>query len=141
MCLMSSFAEKFYNCSAAYLFKLYEMIVMGFKAIHLAEIPLENVEKEGFKGTRVRWLITKEDGAENFAMRYFEIAPKGASALHTHKWEHEVFILDGSCLVVCGNEKKKVGPSYVVFIPPNVPHCFKNVGEKPLKFLCLVPYM
>lgn len=34
-------------------------------------------------------------GAENFAMRLFEIQPRGYSPLHQHDWEHEVFILEG----------------------------------------------
>jgi quercetin dioxygenase-like cupin family protein len=50
-------------------------------------------------------LITKEDGAENFAMRCFEIMPGGQSAHHAHNWEHEAFVLDGQELVVCGDKE------------------------------------
>jgi quercetin dioxygenase-like cupin family protein len=35
------------------------------------------VEVEGAKDAGIRWLISKEDGAENFAMRIFEIEPGG----------------------------------------------------------------
>jgi len=111
-----------------------------FKAVHYTDIPGEKVEDGASKGVVVRWLITKDDGAENFAMRYFEVEPGGQTALHSHNWEHEVFIIDGRCLVVCGDSEREVSPGYVVFLSPNVKHCLKNLGERKLRFLCLIPY-
>lgn len=113
---------------------------MGFKARHYSEIRADEVAQEDVKGIKIRWLIAKSDGAPNFAMRYFEMAPGGFSPHHSHKWEHEVFVLDGDCIVVCGNEQKQVGPGWVVFIPPGAMHQFKNSGNEVLKFLCLVPH-
>lgn len=116
------------------------MTSLGFKAVHFTKIKAQEVEEPEFKGVKVRWLITEDDDAKNFAMRYFEIEPGGQSARHSHSWEHEVFILDGRCLVFCGNEEKTIGPGFVVFIPPNVPHYFKNLEDETLRFLCLIPY-
>jgi len=113
---------------------------LGFKAVHFTETDREDVKEPGFKEVQVRWLITRDDGAENFAMRYFEIGVGGKSAHHAHDWEHEVFILDGEGLVVCGDEKRRVGPGYAIFIPPDVPHHFENLGDDTLGFLCLIPY-
>ena len=39
---------------------------------------------EGASKVKVRWLISKEIGAENFAMRLFEIGAGGYTPLHTH---------------------------------------------------------
>jgi len=113
---------------------------MSFKAVHFTQVELEKVEKEGFEGIKVRWLISEKDGAKNFAMRCFELSPGGHTSVHSHDWEHEVFILNGEGLVTCGNEEKKVSPGYVVFIPPNVLHSFKNIGKDTFRFLCLIPY-
>ena len=113
---------------------------LGFKAVHITEMKKDTVEEPGFREVEVRWLITKDDGAENFAMRHFEIAPRGQSAHHAHGWEHEAFILEGHGLVVCGDEKRHVGPDYFIFVPPNVPHHFENLGDESMKFLCLIPY-
>ncbi|MCW3979881.1 MAG: cupin domain-containing protein [Candidatus Bathyarchaeota archaeon] len=113
---------------------------MGFKAIHYSEIGENEVTEDGAESTKIRWLITKNDGAENFAMRFFEMAPKGHSPHHSHAWEHEVFILEGECLVVCGKQQEKVSPGYVIFVPPNATHHFENVGKDSLRFLCLVPH-
>lgn len=95
---------------------------------------------EGASRLKVRWLITKEMGAPNFAMRLFEMEPNGYSPLHSHPWEHEVFILEGEGHVVGGAEEKKFKPGDFIFVPPNEKHQFKNTGKKPLKFLCLVPH-
>jgi len=96
--------------------------------------------EEGAEGLSVRWLITKEMGAENFAMRLFEMTPKGHSPRHSHPWEHEVFILEGEGLAYGGGEEKKFKPGDCIFIPPNEEHQFRNTGAKTLKFLCLIPY-
>ncbi len=89
---------------------------------------------------KVRWLITKEMGADNFAMRLFEIQPNGNTPLHTHPWEHEVFILEGKGAVFDGEKANPFKSNDVVFVPPDERHQFKNTGEKVLKFLCLIPY-
>ena len=95
---------------------------------------------EGSSKLKVRWLITKDLGAENFAMRLFEMEPDGHSPLHAHPWEHEVFILEGEGVVTDGKKTQKFGVGDVVFVPPDEKHQFKNNGTKTLKFLCLIPY-
>lgn len=95
---------------------------------------------EGALKLKVRWLITKDIGAPNFAMRLFEMEPGGYSPLHTHDWEHEVFILEGEGTVFGNEGEKKFKPGDAVFVPPHEKHQFRNTGNKLLKFLCLVPY-
>jgi quercetin dioxygenase-like cupin family protein len=95
---------------------------------------------DGASKVTVRWLIIKEMGAENFAMRLFEVEPDGYSPLHTHWWEHEVFILEGEGQVFDGEKATAFKAGDVVFVPPNERHQFRNNGEKTLKFLCLIPY-
>ncbi len=109
------------------------------KVYHYSEVESE-VAEQGAKGVTVRWLITKETGAPNFAMRLFEVEPGGFTPLHTHPWEHEVFILEGQGIVVGGDEERRFGEWDVIFIPPEAKHQLRNVGDKPLKFLCLIPY-
>lgn len=94
---------------------------------------------EGSSKLKVRWLITEEMGAPNFAMRLFEMEPKGNSPLHSHPWEHEVFILEGEGHVVSEGKETRFRAGNAIFIPPNEKHQFKNTGGKTVKFLCLVP--
>ena len=110
------------------------------KIFHYRDVEAKDAG-EGTSEVRVRWLITKEMGAENFAMRFFEMDPEGYSPFHSHPWEHEVFILEGEGIVVGGGEERKFRAGDVIFVPPNEKHKFKNTGETTVKFLCLIPYI
>lgn len=94
---------------------------------------------EGASKVKVRWLISKEIGAENFAMRLFEISAGGYTSLHEHHWEHEVFILEGEGLIFDGERTIPFKIGNAVFVPPDERHQFKNNTKKPLKILCLIP--
>ncbi len=102
------------------------------------DVKLEDADS-GAEKVKVRWLITKEMGAPNFAMRLFEVRGGGCSPFHHHAWEHEVFILEGEGSVMTEKGPKKIREGDVVFILPNEKHQFKNEGKGLLKFLCLVP--
>jgi len=109
------------------------------RILHYQDVEAKDAN-EGASKLKVRWLITKEMGAENFAMRLFEMMPGGYSPLHNHPWEHEVFILEGEGTVHGGEEEIKFKPGDVIFIPPNEKHQFKNTDKRLVKFLCLVPH-
>ena len=59
-------------------------------------VPQQPVDMEGSSGCQVRMLISEAGGAPNFAMRQFEVAPGGHTPRHSHPYEHEVFVLEGS---------------------------------------------
>ncbi|MFP4058200.1 MAG: cupin domain-containing protein [Candidatus Brocadiia bacterium] len=105
---------------------------------HVTEVPAETVE-EGAQGVKIRWLLAREDGAANFAMRHFELAPGGHTPRHTHAWEHEVFVLSGQGKVVGAHGESPLRPGSVVFVAPQDEHQFVNAGEGPLQLLCLIP--
>jgi hypothetical protein len=69
------------------------------KINHFAEINEKPVEMEGASGCSVRWLVSESDGAPNFAMRRFEVAPGGYTPRHSHPYEHEVYVLEGEGVV------------------------------------------
>jgi quercetin dioxygenase-like cupin family protein len=97
------------------------------------------VELEGAKDVEIRWLISKKDGAENFAMRMFELQPGGHTPLHVHAHEHEVFVIEGEGLFVYEGKEHKFNTEYVIFVPPNKEHQFRNTGNSILRLLCLIP--
>lgn len=84
-------------------------------------------------------VITASDGAPNFAMRVFEVAPGSSTPSHAHAWEHEVFILSGRGVVVSEKGSTEITKGSVVFIAPNENHCFVNRGNEPMRFVCLIP--
>lgn len=109
------------------------------KVVHYSKIESEDVDEKEAEGVKIRWLISKPDGAENFAMRLFDIKPNGHSAFHSHDWEHEVFVLEGKGIVKLEDSEKKIGKGSVVFIPSKTKHSLINKGEKKLRFLCMIP--
>ena len=97
------------------------------------------VESEGAKDVAIRWLICKDDGAENFAMRMFELAPAGHTPLHTHPHEHEVFVVEGQGSFVYEGREHHFERDYVIFVPGGKEHQFKNTGNSVLRMLCIIP--
>jgi len=104
-----------------------------------SDIPISQVEAEGAEGVRIRWLIGKDDGIENFAMRMFELQPGGHTPRHSHRHEHEVFVLEGNGVFFCQGKEHAFESGYVIFVPPQKEHQFRNTGDSTLRFLCLVP--
>ncbi len=111
------------------------------KIVDYKKVKAEPVDFEETKGVKVRWLISDKDNAPNFAMRLFEVGPGGYSPLHTHNWEHEVFILEGEGVATDGEKEFKIKSGTVVYVAPEEKHQFKNTGSDTLKFLCLIPIM
>ena len=97
------------------------------------------VKDEGAKAVEIRWLISKEDGAENFAMRMFELQPGGYTPLHIHPHEHEVFVIEGQGVFVYEGREYPFGREHVIFVPPNKEHRFKNTGNSVLRLICVIP--
>ncbi|MBC8309102.1 MAG: cupin domain-containing protein [Planctomycetes bacterium] len=98
-----------------------------------------SVKGDGIKGVTMRVLVRKEDGAPTFAMRHFSVESGGYTPSHLHPWEHEVFVLSGQGEVECAGEVKSIQGGDGLFIPSNDLHQFRNVGQQPLEFLCIVP--
>ncbi len=106
---------------------------------HVNDVPKEEVNMEGTQGTFIQWLISKEQGAENYAMRLFTIKPGGKIARHQHPWEHEIYILRGKGIIGAGEEEVKVKEGNFLYVPPDVPHWYRNDGNEDLQFLCIIP--
>jgi quercetin dioxygenase-like cupin family protein len=107
------------------------------KIEHYTHIEAQAVENA--PGVTIRWVIGKEDGAPNFAMRVFEVEPGRGTPYHQHDWEHEVFILDGEGAVQGQSGQVHLSAGTVVYVPPMELHQFLNLGEGILRFICVVP--
>lgn len=94
---------------------------------------------EGSSGCRVRWLLSRDDGAPSFAMRQFEVEPGGHTPRHHHPYEHEIYVIEGEGEVYENDTAHPIRAGDVVLVKPDDVHQFKNPGSKPLKFLCLIP--
>jgi len=108
------------------------------KAQHYTDVPAQDVQQDA-EGVRIRWLIDQKCGAQNFAMRHFEVAPGGHTPFHAHAWEHEVFALSGEGVVVGKGGQRPFRTGDFVYMPPEEKHQFRNTGSEPLTMICVVP--
>jgi quercetin dioxygenase-like cupin family protein len=95
--------------------------------------------KPGTKNSDGKILIGRVDGAKQFVIRYFRVAPDGWTALESHPHDHGIFILHGRARVRLDEQETEVGPRDVIFIGPNEVHQLHPVGNEPLGFLCVIP--
>ncbi len=97
------------------------------------------VEMEGAEGAKMRMLIGPDDGAGNFHMRQFEVAPGGHTPHHNHDYEHEIIVLEGQGIAKSEQGDRTFKAGDVIFVPAGEMHQFQNTGADPLKFICLIP--
>jgi quercetin dioxygenase-like cupin family protein len=104
-----------------------------------SEIKAIHIDNAAAKGIDARVVIGKNDGANNFCMRVFEIASGGNTPKHAHDWEHEMFIHSGEGEIFGSGRWNKVKAGNAVFVPANDEHQIKNSSKDLMTVVCLVP--
>ncbi len=102
-------------------------------------VDVEPYNTDGAVGGSRQVVIGKRDGAVNFSLRYYEIAPGGQTSFDRHEHDHGVYVLGGAARLMMGCEVYEIGAGDIVYIPPNEQHQFENTGDEPFGFLCAVP--
>ncbi len=109
---------------------------------HWTEVEGILSDKEGFKGMNQRFIWTKSDECENFAMRLMEFEPYGYTSYHAHMEDHQFFILEGEAAIVDADGKEtKLREGDTLYVPPDEPHQMKNTGGSPMRMLCIIPIL
>lgn len=96
------------------------------------------VEMPGVQGVKMAVMVGRSDGAPHFAMRHFEVQAGGHSPRHSHDYEHEVFVVEGTGTVLLEGQERPIRKGDVIYVPADQEHQFK-AGEQGMSFLCLVP--
>lgn len=76
---------------------------------------------------------------DSHVMRVFTVKPGSASPFHSHEWPHYVIFLQGKAEGLIDNDRADLEKGDFAYVPPNVEHNFKNMGEEDLMFICIVP--
>lgn len=101
------------------------------------------VTMPGVQGATMAMMVGRADGAPNFALRQFKVEPGGFTPRHSHDYEHEVVILEGSGTVLLEGQERPIRAGDIIYVPAEQEHQFKAApGGTPtagLRFLCLVP--
>ncbi|NLF02586.1 MAG: cupin domain-containing protein [Anaerolineales bacterium] len=100
------------------------------------DVPAEQVSE----GITIRWVIGRPEGAPNFAMRLIEFEPGAVFAQHQHPYEHEIWVLEGEGIAEGVGVQVPMRPGAALYVPPGEPHGYRNVGQGPLRFICVIPH-
>ncbi len=84
-------------------------------------------------------LIGESDGARNFAVRYFEVAPGGRTSLDEHTHDHGVVVVRGKGRVLLGRRWFDISFGDAIYVEPNETHQFENEYDEALGFICVIP--
>ncbi|MBN1532111.1 MAG: cupin domain-containing protein [Spirochaetes bacterium] len=106
---------------------------------HFSEIGAIPVDADGAVNTTKRLLLGSGDGVPLFSVRMFEVGPGGRTPSHSHDFEHEIFVLEGSGTLVTASERLSMPAGSALFIPPMERHHMENGGESIMRILCMVP--
>jgi len=77
-------------------------------------------------GARTTPLVLPSIGASTFINGITEFGPGAAIAFHSHNCEESVVLLEGHAFLDIAGEVHELKPLDTTFIPPNVPHRFRN---------------
>jgi quercetin dioxygenase-like cupin family protein len=109
--------------------------------VNSANVPLEDMAKQGAVNAKVRYLVDERHGSERFALRLYSVQKNGHTPLDQHEYEHQVYIVSGQGFLREAADDstpmKPLKPGDTVFIPSNAVHQFINERDEPLVFLCV----
>jgi len=100
---------------------------------------LSPVEMDGAKDAHISILLGNEEGAPNFVMRQFRLAPGGHTPRHDHSWEHEIFVVRGRGELMVEGEMYPLQAGTFALVAPGENHQFNAAANTELVFLCIVP--
>ena len=109
------------------------------KITQLDQCNTQPIDMAGVLGATKQVPIGKADGAPNFSIRVFTLAPGGHTPHHSHDSEHLNYILEGSGEVLDGDSPRPIRQGDFVLVKPHEKHQYRNTGDAPLVFMCMVP--
>lgn len=95
--------------------------------------------RDNSRGVSLRVAISEEDGAKELTLTVYELDPDGFTPLHSHPWEHAVFVVQGSGKVMDGKQECSLERNDVLYIAADEKHQIKNTGESNMVLISVVP--
>ena len=84
-------------------------------------------------------LLGPKEGASNYVMLMVKHDPGESSPDHTHPWEHQAYITEGSGILVCDGNDYPIKTGDAVMVPGGIRHQFINTGDVPLHRVTVNP--
>jgi quercetin dioxygenase-like cupin family protein len=98
------------------------------RGVMLRPSDLPSADRGG--GARTIPLVTSKTGTKQFLNGITIIGPNSQIPMHSHNCEETVIVLEGHPTAVIAGEDLKLQPHDTTWIPPNLPHHFKNPSSE-----------
>ena len=103
-------------------------------AVLLIPDQLPNYDRGG--GASTTPLVGKSIGSDSFITGYTSFAPGVEIPFHSHNCQESVVLMEGDAMLDIDGLEYRLKPLDTTFIPPNVPHRFRNLSKaSPMKIL------
>lgn len=106
---------------------------------HTDHIVSKELDSTLSKGASMKVLIGKSQGWQDHVLRVIELEKSGFSPKHAHPWPHINYVIEGQGELMIDDMTVRVFANSYAFIPEGSLHQFRNVGDQPFKFICIVP--
>ena len=112
-----------------------------FTEYHLS--PFDESDRDDFRPSS-RWALfvdvsTASTHVDNITVIIEEIAPGDRIPLHTHPINEVIVIAEGTPEVTLGDERRRIGPGAVVFVPAGTVHGTRNASLDPVRIHAMFP--
>jgi quercetin dioxygenase-like cupin family protein len=103
----------------------------GARILRPAELP--SIARA--KGVVTQPLVMAERGSTSLTMGLSTFQPGATIPLHTHNVEEAITIIEGEAVAIIDGHESILRPNDVTFVPPGVPHHFRNDSDATMRFL------
>ncbi|MBV8618202.1 MAG: cupin domain-containing protein [Curvibacter sp.] len=98
--------------------------------------PLQLPSHDRGGGARTTPLVGPAIGSTSFITGYTSFGPAVEIPFHSHNCQESVVLMEGEAVLDIDGLEYRLKPHDVTFIPPNVPHRFRNLSQtQPMKIL------
>jgi mannose-6-phosphate isomerase-like protein (cupin superfamily) len=83
------------------------------------------------------WMLIspKSSSAQNLSVQISEVPVGSEQPIHNHEPEQCYYIIKGKGLMIIEEESRAVSSGDAVYIPSNLKHGMKNIGDETLEYL------
>jgi quercetin dioxygenase-like cupin family protein len=101
------------------------------KVLRSADLPV--IDRA--RGVKTQPLVMHERGSRTLTMGISTFQPNSVIPLHTHNVEEAITILEGEGIAIIDGQEFPVRPHDTTFVPPGVPHHFRNESGGVMRFM------
>lgn len=81
-----------------------------------------------------RYLVNEDAGCLDVT-QFVGLIPPGRAPHHSHTYDEVIYVIEGEGIFHVADSEFRIGPGTCIHLPPFVPHCLENRGDRHLRVL------